>query len=344
MPQLVALVRRLLTVPALIAALSRLTGAQASSDTSPVPALAADDRVRIAEAFRVAETLGDGLWAGWSRVPMALLLVTSDREYLLRHPRPSNDFTRISYDSLLATDVFTRPRMYDTKLLATFPAVGGIPTIVIGRPSTTSKSSTAWVLTVLHEHFHQMQMSHPGYNAGVTALNLARSDQTGMWMLNYAFPYDSLNVQGRFADFSDKVLRAFNAPAEAAKRLPEILASRDQLQAALAADDARYLSFQMWQEGVARYTELVLARRAAASYMPSPAFKRLPDFTSFDDERAVMEESIRASLQDNPLRRLRRVAFYAAGAAYAQVLQATTPNWPSTYWNSALQLTGSASR
>ena len=45
------------------------------------------------------------------------------------------------------------------------------------------------MLTVLHEHFHQLQQSQPGYFQGVEALGLSGGDQTGMWMLNYPFPY-----------------------------------------------------------------------------------------------------------------------------------------------------------
>ena len=300
--------------------------------------LSADDRIRLAEAYRIAATLGDSIWPGWSRIPLATLLVTDDREYLIRHPRPSNDFTRAGYDSLLGSDVFTRPRVFAPNLLATFPAVSGVPTIVIGRPSATSKTSTRWILTLLHEHFHQLQMTQPGYNAGVTALNLTRGDQTGMWMLNYAFPYDSAAVQARFTEFTAELLRAFDNPTDATTALPAIIASRDRLRAALAADDDRYLGFQMWQEGVSRYTELTVARRAAAKYVPTPAFAALTDYTPLRDAVAGLESEIRSSLQGNPLGRLHRVAFYAAGAAYAQTLQAASASWGATYWNTEYQL------
>ena len=40
--------------------------------------------------------------------------------------------------------------------------------------------------------------------------------------------------------------------------------ARRRLRAVLPAADDRYLAFQMWQEGVARYTELRVARLAGA--------------------------------------------------------------------------------
>src|SRR5207249_765319 len=84
-------------------------------------------------------------------------------------PRPTPDFTGLGYDSLLATDVLVRDRHFAPNLLATFPAVAGVSTIVVGLPAATNKNSTEWVLTLLHEHFHQLQTSRPGYYARFAA-------------------------------------------------------------------------------------------------------------------------------------------------------------------------------
>jgi len=76
-----------------------------------------------------------------------------------------------------------------------------ISTIVVGQAENTSaKTSSSWVITVLHEHFHQLQDSQPNFYSDVNALNLARGDQTGMWMLNYAFPYERTEVQEAVCD------------------------------------------------------------------------------------------------------------------------------------------------
>ena len=120
------------------------------------------DRTRLAEAFRLGDQLGDELWPGWSKAPFAVLLVTPDKEFLIRHPQPSNDFTSIGYDTKLKSEVFYRDRKFQTNLLATFPAVGGVSTIVIGQAENTArKTSTPWVITLMHEHFHQLQDAQP---------------------------------------------------------------------------------------------------------------------------------------------------------------------------------------
>jgi hypothetical protein len=301
---------------------------------APSSEMSSGDRARLAEAFRLAASLGDRVWPGWSGAPFAVLLVTPDREYLLRHPRPSADFVRGGYDSLLGSDVFVRARVFSPTLLATFPAVGGVPTIVIGPASLTGKASTAWVLTVLHEHFHQLQTSRPDYFSRVEALNLSRGDRTGTWMLNYAFPYDSAPVQRRFASLARGLATsaAFRQRDDRATSSRDIIEAREQLRASLAPDDYRYLAFQMWQEGVARYTELQVARLAAAEYAPTASFRALSDFTPFAVEADSLERGIRAGLGVSELGRSKRVAFYSAGAATALLLDATVPDWKRSYF------------
>ncbi|MEJ2722670.1 MAG: hypothetical protein P8181_16255 [bacterium] len=146
------------------------------------------DRVRIAEAVRVAERFGDSLWPGYTEAPFAILLVTPEDEFLVYHSNPTDDFVRVGYDSLLASDMYCRDRVFAVNLLASFPAVSGVPTVVIGQPQNTNASqSTSWVTTLLHEHFHQWQQSRPDYNSAIDSLGQAGPDSNGMWMLNYPF-------------------------------------------------------------------------------------------------------------------------------------------------------------
>ena len=319
--------------------------AVATSSISAV-ALAADNRIRIAEAFRLAAAVGDEIWPAWTSAPFAILLVTPEREFLLRHPRPSPEFTKVGYDSLLATDVFVRARKFAPNLLATFPAVGGVSTIVVGQPATTGKNSTEWVLTLLHEHFHQLQTSRPGYFARVDSLGLSRGDQTGMWMLNYAFPYDSARVRSLFATLTQRLDSALAATtdAEGATRWASVRTARADLRAALTPDDDRYLAFQMWQEGVARYTELAVARFAASRYTPSAAFAALPDFVPYATAAATIESNVRVGLRGSSLERGNRVAFYPAGAAFALMLDRTVPDWRAQYFEGAMSLDALTSR
>ena len=311
-----------------------LTGASsfAGQDRIKVPDV---DRIRLAEAFRIGESLGNRVWKAWDKAPFAVLLVTPENEFLIRHPRPSKDFTLIGYDSLLKSNVYFRKRTQPIHFLATFPAVGGVSTIVIGQAENTSKkTSTPWVITVLHEHFHQLQSSQPTYYADVEALNLSRGDQSGMWMLNYAFPYKDDRIKEQFAALSKLLARALQAgkKSEFSASLSAYLQARKGFQQMLTPDDYRYCSFQIWQEGIARYTEFRMADLATKKYRPTKEFRALKDYTPLREVAdAILYKQILTSLPTLELDRSERLVFYPFGAAEGLLLDRANPKWRSRY-------------
>src|SRR6266481_9230108 len=130
--------------------------------------------------------------------------------------KPSEDFKLIGHDALLKSDVYYRKTTLQTNFQATYPAVGGLSTIVIGHAeNTNSKTSTPWVVILMHEHFHQLQDSQPSFFEQVSALNLAHGDQSGMWMLNYKFPYDGYEVRQQFFVMSRLLADALKSKASA---------------------------------------------------------------------------------------------------------------------------------
>ena len=299
------------------------------------PGLREVDRIRVAEAFRLSDSLSDRLWSGWSKVPFAVLLVTPEKEFLIRHPRPSQDFIRLGYDAKLKSAIFYRDRKFGTNLLATFPAVGGVSTVVIGQAENTdSKTSTPWVITLMHEHFHQLQDSQPDFFKELADLNLTRGDQTGMWMLNYPFPYEKPEVAEQFAKLVRQLVEAMNAkpPRLFSSKLAAYLETRDALRQMLSADDYKYLSLQLWKEGIARYTEDRVAQWAAANYRPSREFRTLKDFTTFAATAGEVRGGIMRELSTLQLQDYKRVAFYPIGAGEGLLLDRANPRWRGRYF------------
>ncbi len=300
-----------------------------------VPSVPDIDRVRIAEAFRLADAVQDKIWPGWSSAPFAVLLVTPKYEYLMRHPNPSSDFTLIGYDSVLKEKVWYRERQYAVSFLATFPAVNGLPTVVIGEAEyTTSKTSTPWVVTLLHEHFHQLQYSRPGYYDGVTALGLDHGDKSGMWMLDFPFPYADSAVQAKFA----AAARALGAAVQERGRpgFAEAVAAFERDDKALlekaGPEPAKYLAFELWQEGIARYTEYRIAAAAANGYEPGAEFKALKDYTPYSATAAKILSAIETELANEKLGDDRRTVVYNFGAAMGLALDGWAPGWQAKYF------------
>lgn len=305
-----------------------------SAQAQQKPSLSQIDRIRLAEAFSLGEAIGDRVWKDWDKAPFAVLLVTPEYEFLIRHPQPTADFTLLGHDSLLNSDVYFRKRQFQIDYQATFPAVGGVSTIVIGQAeNTASKTSTPWVVVVMHEHFHQLQDSQPRFFDQVTALNLAHGDQSGMWMLNYKFPYDGYEVRQQFFVMSRLLADALKSKqsADFSANLSAYLTARQQLKEMLNGDDYKYLSFQLWKEGIARYTEYHVAKLAATDYKPTKAFAALKDFTSYQSVADQVMNRTLNELSTLELEKSKRVSFYAMGAGEGLSLDRVNPQWRDRY-------------
>jgi hypothetical protein len=199
------------------------------------------------------------------------------------------------------------------------PVFGPPSTIVMGTPEATRLSLPRWRSTVFHEHFHQWQAALPGYYERVGALDLAGGDETGMWMLNFPFPYAEPATTTAFAQASRALAAALEArgtrPFRA--RLATYIARRDALAAAAGVRNWRYFEFQLWQEGIARWTELAMGRASADPAMRADAEAR--------------EGEILAALRAPDLRRQQRVVVYAFGAGEGLLMEACRAPWRRRY-------------
>ncbi len=317
----------------LMFALPHMATMPANSSRSLTPAyvdtLATVDRVRLREAYDLARSYSERAWSGWGATAFPVLLISGEREFLIAPLRAPAGFTKLAFDTLLQADVYERPRVFPPGLLATFPLADATPVVVIGRAEATGKSPAEWILTLLHEHFHQLQFAQPGYYAGVKALNLARGDTTGMWALNFNFPYDSSSVQQRFGALTRDLVAALDTTNISIRRerIASVRASYEALRAALSADEARYLDFQLWQEGVARYTEYRLASLAAADEHATPFHGRPWRAVRDSVFRAIVRGTARSDLAKH-----RREVVYPVGAAIAIVLDADEAQWRDRYF------------
>ena len=298
------------------------------------PGLPADDAVRIQEFYRLAAQVQDKVWPNWSQTPAPLLLVTTRTEFLTHHPSPTKDFAKIG------DDFFARPRQFSTNLLATFPAFGPPSVIVIGEPAnTTSKTSTPWLIALTHEHFHQLQYAQHGYFQAVEDLGLSHGDKTGVWMLNYPFPYEKQELVQGFARLRDRLLGTLHEADrdKFAELVEQYVTERKKFIAQLTPEDQKYLSFQLWQEGIARYTEIKVAE-AAAQYQPSPEYAALPDYEPFSAYAARARSETLEELRQINLAKSKRTVVYSFGAAEGFLLDRINPTWKDEYFKHPLSM------
>jgi hypothetical protein len=312
-----------------------IIAATSLAQTTGRPQLPATDAVRIREFYGLENKIEDKVWPGWSNAPNALLLITNNAEFLTHEAHPPNDFQRID------NDLYVRPRHFPVNLLATFPAFGTQSVIVIGEAeNTAAKTSTPWLITLMHEHFHQWQDSQPDLYTKVNALGLARGDTSGMWMLNYPFPYDDAELGKSYDQLRGLLLAALQESDDKKfeSAAHSYVAARGAFMAKLKADDRKYLSFQLWKEGVARYVQIKCAEEAARSYRASPEYMALKDYESFAAYGARARRETLEELKKTELSKSQRVVVYSFGAAEALLLDRLNPKWRDSYFQNLFTL------
>ena len=296
------------------------------------PAMRMEDRVRIREAETISRFYGENVWKGISKAPFAVILVDDSLEFLINHSSPSKDFRSLGYDSLLNTRVYYRKPVFDKHFLATFPAVNGVNTIVVGTPENTGKNSTDWIITLLHEHFHQFVNSSPGYYSAVNELDLSGGDQSGMWMLNYRFPYADSVISSQYKNYTGALSEALSKAAADSFTVcfARYARERKRFQELLKPPEYRYFSFQVWQEGIARYTEYKFLE-LLNGYEPSKDVSNLPDFVPFETFRETFYKTHANRITSWSLSKHGRECFYAVGLGEGLILDRLNPSWREKY-------------
>ena len=328
-------VRRLIAVVLVVAAAYVQPANPQQANSQPAnPQLPPKEAVRVGEFYRLTAQIAGQVWPQWDRTPAPLLLVTDQTEFLFHYANPPDDFKKAG------DDLYARPRQFPTGLLATFPAFGSLSVIVIGEAENTdAKTSTPWIITVMHEHFHQLQDSQPSFFEAEKSLGLAHGDNTGMWMLNYPFPYEQPELARSFAALRDLLLATLNEPDENKFRssAEQYRAQRKKFFAQLSDGDRKYLSFQLWKEGIARYVQVKCAE-AAAHYRPTQEYAALADYESFESYSKRARSETLNELKQADLAKWKRVVVYSFGAGEGFLLDRLNPQWKDGYFQQPFTL------
>ncbi len=299
-----------------------------------LPALPAGIAPLIAEAQDIARHEGDHIWPGYAKPPYSVLLTDSELSFLFCPAGPAKGFDDLGKEPVTGCALKSRKRVFDPNLKATFPAVDGISTVVIGKPGATEGNDTAWISTLLHEHFHQFQTGQPHYYDQVAALDLTGGDTTGMWMLNYAFPYEQPAVSEAYLRMAQKLADALRARSDRAFHQKTSLyrQARKNAFASVDAAQGRYGEFQLWQEGVARYSEIAIAEASIER------FRRGQSSHDYSAMAINLRTRVLRNLDHFDMARDQRVSFYALGAGEALLLDRLSPKWREHYFQTGLAM------
>lgn len=291
-----------------------------------------EDKIRIKEAIEISKAYGDAIWRGFNSAPFTVVLVTDKYEYLINHPNPTKDFKLLGKDKILNTEVYVRKKQFNKRFLATFPAVNGVNCIVIGTPENTGLNSTEWIITLLHERFHQYQYNSPNYHKDALALGISKGDTTGMWQLNYPFPYEDISVNKCYNKYTEYLIKTVEARNNKnwKKVYKQYIDKRKEFKDSLKEDDYKYISFQWYQEGIARYTEYAFLRLLQDSE-PSKEVLNLKDFVAYEEYLKEFYTRHLENVKKMKLSKEKRITVYDIGFAEALVIEHVNKDWKDKY-------------
>lgn len=296
------------------------------------PTFRNEDKIRIETAIDISNRYGDSIWTGINDFPFTILFVTAEWEYLINHPNPTSDFVEMDSNLINNQKIYFRPRVFSPHLLATFPAINGINTVVVGTPENTGLKSTPWIITLLHEHFHQFQYNSATFHQDALDLGLSGGDETGMWQLNYPFPYRDVNLNKIYLDYTIALQKAVRAIDDDSFNDLHLIATEKKsiLRNAMDSADFKYLDFQWYQEGVARYTEYAFLRQLN-DYKPAPELTQLVDFEPFEKYRQDFYDKHIKNIVELNLSENGRETVYDVGFGECLILDRISPNWKRYY-------------
>ena len=272
----------------------------------------------IKSAHDQAASTGSKIWPNYDEAPFGLLVTLEEREVLFCHGSIVDGFSALPPDPITNCDLQERANVFPKNLLAAMPIVEGVSTIVMGTPQSTGRDEPSWTRTIFHEHFHQYQSTFDSYYQRLDELNLSNGDNTGMWMLNYPFPYEDESFNAALLKAAHELHEAITqSDSSFQEDVSVYLKARQELEASVSASDWKYLELQLWAEGVARWTEIEIAMRSS-------------DHKVAESGDSLKQRTISSLLALDATKSGREIA-YPYGAGEAMLLDRCNPTWRQDY-------------
>lgn len=248
----------------LVAAAALALGATLLAADAPPPGPTAADRLylaRLGEALVFSRAVAATIWPEWGLEKTPLLIYEAGRAaYLVNHPKPPSDFSRLADKFPLLGPVhakFGRDPRFNAN---TSIDLAGIPTACIGyttAPSEAETPSLRFIALVFHEAFHAFQARSGKEGKGAVEGILLRypdlnAENLALSQMEQMILYDLI----RFEDAPDP------------ERIRAFLAVRGARARAVGAEFVRGERGIEYQEGIPTFVEVRLleeARKAAAA-------------------------------------------------------------------------------
>lgn len=313
------------------------------------------DEARLMEALRLKSTLGEKVWPDWGMTEMPVIIWNKGYEFLAEYPgEPPADWTVISDADVQGKSYYRRPvddpqnfavpvgdgwvasiatkSATDEFLINSFkdlfpPPIKQIfPYRILIQPSETQ------IGALLHETFHVYQIKVSPNRLKAAEAAHKSGDQ-----------YKSVaeGFQSEWQEESGLLAEALQAESKAGKieLVKEFLAIRDARRKdhGLSEELSDYERWLEWEEGVAKYIEVAILKKAfeTRTYQPLSEIRADPDFDSYQKfNQRWSQEMIQLRYQTTS----GESQFYMTGMAQAFLLDDLMPDWKDKYWEDGVFL------
>jgi hypothetical protein len=287
------------------------------------------DVARVAEAAQWVADRGEDVWPGWNALA-PVLLRTATGEVLIGHPAPPAGTTpsaiTIAGRSVVVLEAPLTPGPVATSWPVAEVWTVAIPTRAVFQdvidevlgPGTLDLDDEGYVRALVHEGFHAFTLERVGGLAGLPRFGLEGSEGEAVEELS-AWP----DLEAHHRELGTALAAALeastvSAAAAMAQHALTILASAS---AQLPPDAWALARSWSWLEGLARYADVRLARKAGDDPGPAREGLTLP-------HGDLVWDAFLSELRDPPAGPLGLRDRYAAfGAAQALLLDRLAPGW-----------------
>jgi len=294
----------------------------ASQDQGPA-ILSPDDRLGLAEVFRLKKDWGDRIWPGFAEAEIPVLLFNDNDDFLVGAEAPPLPWEAIKKDDFAGRTYYRRVHQKRTQAFAVplgslwAGSIGTVEFMNSGR-LPLKVSLDYWAVITLHEMFHAYQAGQaPERFKGALAV-YAREG---------SYPFQDKPFAAAWNAEGAALAQAIGAPdrAGAERSAGEFVRLRRERRRRAALDPGlvNYERELEWLEGLAKYAEVIFYESAASKGAEEGNPVRYkPRFFIFQMDLVRLEKTLGGQAGD--------LRFYLSGMAQARLLDRLKPGWQKT--------------
>ncbi len=300
----------------------------AYSQTTKIPTLQKEDIEVIKEAYNLLKTKGDKVWKGWSDINIPFIYKKNNYQYWINFPIHKVEGKFIG--KIGNMDIYGTYNKSDSVISAASMDRNGIQAVVLSSPEQSEMTKEEWIITAIHEMFHVFQFQQDKIlQEKIHSLGISYGKDAS-WMLDYPFPYSDKSLQ-TISHMEGYLLFKINKYDSLRETMYDCFLLKDVLSLYKkyintiygSEGNYKYSVFQQSIEGVAKYTEIKMAKIAATDYIPLSPNIHFTD--TYTNQIYVIKHCGKGTSG--------RLTFYYLGLGECLVLDKINPNWKNIYFD-----------